>query len=265
MHVSSVYLLRQALGLDQPGTPVKVVEPYQMLGEIKEDLQDRLGVDVVGLGKDKTLFGFPNQNWKPWTTFDGTPVLVPGDFNTEPEENGDILMYPEGDKDALPSGRMPKGGFYFDTLIRQSPIDESRLRVEDNLEEFGPITVSDLEYLGRQADHIYRNSNKAVLANFGGTAFGDIALVPAPWFEKIRRGFAMLRNGISAPFPAEIMCMMFLTANARLELKTWQKYMRWLVTEWMRSLCQELILARSEVHLYRKNHTRICLSHFINE
>jgi len=28
MHVSTVHRLRQALGLDKPGTPVKVVEPY---------------------------------------------------------------------------------------------------------------------------------------------------------------------------------------------------------------------------------------------
>lgn len=58
MHVSSVYLLRQALGLDAPGTPVKVVEPYQMLGEIAPDLMDAPGVDVVGLGGPRTLFGF---------------------------------------------------------------------------------------------------------------------------------------------------------------------------------------------------------------
>ena len=38
MHVQPVYRLRQALGLDEPGTPVKVIEPYQMLGEIKPDL-----------------------------------------------------------------------------------------------------------------------------------------------------------------------------------------------------------------------------------
>jgi hypothetical protein len=30
MHVSTVYLLRQALALDAPGTPVKVIEPLQM-------------------------------------------------------------------------------------------------------------------------------------------------------------------------------------------------------------------------------------------
>ena len=34
MHVSAVYKLRQALALDPPGTPVKVIEPLQMLGEI---------------------------------------------------------------------------------------------------------------------------------------------------------------------------------------------------------------------------------------
>ena len=77
MAASSVYKLRQALKLDPPGTPVKVTEPYQMLGEIAPDLQDALGVDVVGLGSAKTMFGFENENWKPWTTFDGTPVLVP--------------------------------------------------------------------------------------------------------------------------------------------------------------------------------------------
>lgn len=49
MHVSTVYRLRQALGLDKPGTRVKVIEPYQMLGEIKPDLMEALGTDVVNL------------------------------------------------------------------------------------------------------------------------------------------------------------------------------------------------------------------------
>ena len=60
MHVSSIARLRQALGLDKPGTPVKVVEPYQMLGEIAPDLLDALGVDVVPLGGPRTMFGFEN-------------------------------------------------------------------------------------------------------------------------------------------------------------------------------------------------------------
>jgi hypothetical protein len=179
MHVSSVYALRQALGLDSPGTPVKVVEPYQMLGEIAPDLMEALGVDVVGLGGPRTMFGFKNENWKPWTLFDGTPVLVPEGFNTEPEPNGDLLMYPEGDRSAPPSGRMPKNGYFFDTIVRQEPIDDDKLDVEDNLEEFGPISDEDLEHFRTEADRLYA-TGKAIFASFGGTAFGDIALVPAP-------------------------------------------------------------------------------------
>ncbi len=49
MHASSLYNLRQALKMDPPGTPVRVIEPYQMLGEIKPDLMDTLGVDVAAL------------------------------------------------------------------------------------------------------------------------------------------------------------------------------------------------------------------------
>ena len=182
MHVSSVYCLRQALGLDTPGTPVKVVEPYQMLGEIGPDLMEALGVDVVGLGGSRTLFGFRNENWRSWTLSDGTPVQVPEAFNTDPEPNGDILMYPEGDKSAPPSGRMPKGGFYFDTIIRQDPIDDDRLDPEDNLQEFQNISEEELKHFQNRAENLAA-SGKAVLASLGGAAFGDIALVPAPWLK----------------------------------------------------------------------------------
>jgi hypothetical protein len=183
MQADTVYKLRQALGLDAPGTPVKVVEPYQMLGEIKPDLMDALGIDVIGLAKPGTLFGFKNEGWKSWTTFGGTPVLVPEGFNTDPDENGDILIYPEGDKSVPPSGRMPKGGYYFDSIRRQLPLDDGHLSLEDNLEEFSPISDKDLAYLGREAERIWTETDKAVLASFGGTAFGDIAMVPGPWLK----------------------------------------------------------------------------------
>ena len=180
MHVSSVYLLRQALHLDPPGTPVKVIEPYQMLGEIKLDLIQQLGVDVIPMGGRKNMFGFENSNWKPWTFFDGTPILVPEAFNTIPETNGDILMYPEGDHSVPPSGRLPAGGYYFDGIVRQPPIDEDRLDPRDNLEEFTLLTKEDLGYLHNESIRLDEQTDLAILANFGGTAFGDIALVPAP-------------------------------------------------------------------------------------
>ena len=186
MHVSTVYRLRQALQLDEPGTAVKVVEPFQMLGEIKPDLMQAIGADVIGLSGTKTMFGFKNAGWKTLTTFDGTPVLVPAGFNIEPEANGDILMYPEGDRTASPSGRMPSGGWYFDAIIRQPPLDENALNIADNLEEFGLITDEELAHFQREATRLATETDKAIFANFGGLSFGDIGLVPAPWLKNPR-------------------------------------------------------------------------------
>jgi hypothetical protein len=182
-HVSVVAGLRLALGLDKPGTRVKVTEPYQMLGEVAADLRLALGIDVVHLPNRKNMFGYENAGWKPWRTFDGTEVLVPADFNTDPEPNGDILMYPQGDRSVPASARMPKGGFYFDSIIRQKPIDDAGLDPADNLEEFGPVSEEDLRHYERLADDLYQNTDLAIAAGFPGTAFGDIALVPGPWMK----------------------------------------------------------------------------------
>jgi len=180
---STLSRLRLALGLDQPGDRVKVIEPYQMLGEVTHDLREALGIDTTGLGRRSTLFGFRNEGWKEWGLFDGTPVLVPGGFNTEPEPNGDLLQYPEGDKSVPPSGRMPKGGYYHDSIIRQEPIDEARLDPRDNLEEFDPIADDDLASFGEESERLYTQTEYALVANYGGTGFGDIALVPAMWLK----------------------------------------------------------------------------------
>jgi hypothetical protein len=180
---SLVYRLRQALGLDEPGTPVKVVEPYQMLGEVAPDLRETLGIDTVGLPPRTTLFGFANRDWKPWTLFDGTPVLVPGAFNTEPEEDGSILMYPEGDRGAPPSGRMPADGYYFDTIVRQPPIVDAELRVEDNLEEFALLDEEALASIARDVAALQSKTDAAIVAGPASVGFGDIALVPAPFLK----------------------------------------------------------------------------------
>ncbi len=179
MHVSSVYKLRQALELDPPGTPVRVVEPFQMLGEIADDLMDALGSDVVGLSRPTNFFGFRNRNWKEWTAFGGIPLLVPEDFPTAREPNGDLLMYPCADRSAPPCARMPKSGLYFDAIVRQQPIDEQRLDPQDNTEEFSAISDDDLREIVATATRL-ESTGRAILADFGGTGFGDIAMVPGP-------------------------------------------------------------------------------------
>ena len=182
MHVGTLTRLRRAL-LGEPPHPVKVIEPYQMLGEVDEPLRQALGIDVAGLIPRTTLFGFENQNWKPFQLFDGTDVLVPGDFNTTKNTEGDLLIYPTGDLTAPPSGRMPKGGNFFDAIIRQPPLDEDHLDPADNLEEFGVFSAEQLQWYARRIDELTAGTDRGIILTMPGTAFGDIALVPAPWLK----------------------------------------------------------------------------------
>jgi len=179
VHVSCVAALRDHYGLEK--RPVRIHEPYQMLGLIEDDLSDAMGLDVVGVFPRKTMFGFPTENWKSWW-WNGLEVLVPEGFNTTVDANGDTLIYPEGDMTAPPSGRMPRGGYFFDTIVRQPPFNEENLNPEDNLEEFSPIAQEDLDHLVRSVQQAAA-TGCGVIASFGGTALGDIALVPAPFLK----------------------------------------------------------------------------------
>ena len=176
MHVSCVVALRAHYGLEQ--RPVRVHEPYQMLGLIDEDLKQAIGVDVEGYYGTETMFGFPIRDWKPFVMNDGLEVLVPGNFNTTKDDIGDTLLYPRGNTSAPPSGRMPNDGYFFDAIIRQQEYDDDNLDPAENLEEFRPITQSELDEIA-QGVGAAAATGRAVVANFGGTAFGDISMVPA--------------------------------------------------------------------------------------
>lgn len=176
IHAVIVEKLREYYGLEKK--PVKIIEPYQMLGELDDDLIREMNVDVIGLGGEKNMFGIPNKDWKLHRTFWGQEVLFPGEFNYTYNDNGDILIHPEGDTSVRPSAMMPKTGYFFDAIERQGPVEDSALKLEDNLEEFGRVTENDLAFWKKQVITA-RESGKAVLANLGGTALGDIALVPA--------------------------------------------------------------------------------------
>jgi uroporphyrinogen-III decarboxylase len=183
IYAGTLARLREAV-LGEKGCRVKVVEPYQMLGEIDPKLREALGIDVVGLPGRKTLFGFENADWKPFTLFDGTPVLVPGKFNVTTEADGSLLIYPEGDTSAPPSGRMPKGGLYFDAIIRQPPIVEEKLNPEDNLEEFRDLTDAEVRDFADRAERLSRETDAGAILGLPGTAIGDIALVPATFLKR---------------------------------------------------------------------------------
>ena len=182
IHVSALTRLRRAV-LGDTEHRVKVVEPYQMLGEVDDELREALGIDVIGLLPRKSIFGTVQDHWKPFTMFDGTECLVPGNFNTRLDDNGDLLIYPEGDTEVPPSGRMPKSSYFFDAIIRQPEIDDDHLDPADNLEEFGLLGAEDLEYYRRGKQWFDERRDCGSILITPGTAFGDIALVPAPFLK----------------------------------------------------------------------------------
>jgi hypothetical protein len=182
MHVLAIENLRKYYGL--ASRPVRVVDPYQMLGEVDNELIDIIGIDTVGAKGKTSSFGFYNHApFKEFRTPWGQTVLVPVGFQTTIDEKGDTLSYPAGDILAEPSAKMPKTGYFFDAIIRQQPFEEEDLNPEDNLEEYGFVSDNDLVYW-KETTEKARATGKAVIAGLGGTALGDIAHIPGMKLKK---------------------------------------------------------------------------------
>ena len=176
MHFSCVEALRKYYGLEQH--LIKIYEPYQMLGLIEDDLREALGIDTEGVGGRNNMFGIPNENWKEWRLDSGAVVLVPEQFNLTHDDAGNHYIHPCGDLSASPSAKMPKNGFYFDAVCRQEPFDDVEdLDPNDNLEEFGYTSEKVLDEFTEDIHKAY-DTGRGVVVSFGGTALGDIALVP---------------------------------------------------------------------------------------
>ncbi len=179
IHCSVVANLRDHYQLEPH--PVKVCEPYQMLGLVEDDLMDAMGIDTTPIFPNRTIFGFVNENWKPWRTPWGQDVEVSGHFEVDETPDG-VVIYPKGDRTAAASGLLPRTGYFFDSIIRQEPLDEDQLNVADNLEEFGAMKPEEETYWREQTE-LFRHSEQAVVTHLNGTGLGDIALVPAPFLQ----------------------------------------------------------------------------------
>ncbi len=175
LHCTCVEQLRDHYGLER--RPVKVHEPFQMLGWVDEDLQDAMGVDVAAPMPGGTMFGYANENWKEWRTPWGQTVLMAERFEALENEKGGFV-YPQGDRSVEPSAHMPDSGFFFDATNRDSGFDEEEMHVEENLEEFGPVSDEDIRKMHAAADEAGK-TGRAVFGGLPGTALGDVALIPA--------------------------------------------------------------------------------------
>ncbi len=154
---STYYRLKQRLGLS---TPTRVYDLYQFLAEIEQSILERFGADVVGLNRSAVAFGIRNEDWKPWTLFDGTPVEVPGGFEPIVDERGDLILH-----DALGKAiaKMPNGGYYFDRLETYPGAAHSDPAGLD----LPLLSTAECDHLHAQAEALWQNTDKAIVAPMG--------------------------------------------------------------------------------------------------
>lgn len=176
IHCKAMAELRRHYGLDEH--PVYVYEPGQMLGLMEDDLAQVLGIDTIGCFAKDNGFGLPNVDWKEYRMPWGQVVMLPAALaDSIREENGSLYGYPQGDTSLPPSGHMPERCYFFSYLERQEgEIDDDKLNVEDNLEEYGPISEEGVAYWKEKVDAADK-TGRAVVASFGGMALGDVARI----------------------------------------------------------------------------------------
>lgn len=177
IHCTVIEKMREYYGLEK--RIIKIMEPVQMLGVLDDDLKEAMGVQTTPLWSAGTMYGFrQTDKFKEWRTPWGQDVLVSEEFQVTQNEKG-TFIYACGDRRYPPAGHMPVGGYFFDSIIRTPEFDEDDYDVKDNFEEFGDVTQQDLDWLAMEREK-KEKLDDVIMGNLGGTAFGDIALVPGP-------------------------------------------------------------------------------------
>ena len=184
MGVLAVHRLRQEI-LPDPGFSVKVIEPYQMLGEVDIEMIQKLHLDVAGIHGPGTMLGFKLEEWKSFRMHDGTAVQVPGNFNYTVDKDGAVLIHPGGDLSARPTAKMPVDSYFFDAIPRDTGrLNEAELEPANNCEEFTLLSEEEIKTVEERVNYLYESTDLGIFYTLPGAGFGDIAMVPAPWLEK---------------------------------------------------------------------------------
>jgi hypothetical protein len=153
--------LRRHLGL--AARPVKVHEVFQMLGEVEPDVVERLGADVLPVEPLVQFFGLRREGWKPWRLWDGTEVLVPGQFDVETDDDGGWLLHAGGDRGRPVEGRMPRGGFYFDMPSLTASIQDWRPPSLASVRAEHALESRELEHMRSRAERLRGTTDKALM------------------------------------------------------------------------------------------------------
>jgi hypothetical protein len=170
---------RLRMHLNLPQRAVKVYEVFQMLGEVEMDVVDRLGIDILPVEPPVQFFGLRREQWKPWKLWDGTKVLVPGQFDVEVDEQGDWLLHSEGDPTKPVEGRMPKNGFYFDMAsMTDTHLDYDSPAMGENIDILGLDILNPVQTSAAGMDPAWLNREFGATITFWGGGMDTQSTLP---------------------------------------------------------------------------------------
>jgi len=169
--------LKKALGIYTG--EIYVYDMVQQLSIIESQVLDKLGVDVVEMGRG---FCTDAKDWKPWELPDGTPCKIPTYVNIEKKQDSWILYSDSGRE----LGIQKKGCLYFEQTY--FPMDHVDYATDDfsNLKDYFSESMwtavghpaselklegDDLKKLSEGARKLRSLTDRAIIGLFGGNLF----------------------------------------------------------------------------------------------
>lgn len=169
IHVDEYIKIGKYLGIDTE-LP-RCYEQFQMLARVEEPVRRWLHSDVLQLENLYEAWGYRNSDWKPWKNTAGNTILMPGDFQYEIENNGDIALF---DINGRHVANMASTGSYFERLANP-PLDLSKEITMMDTEQFKKsvtlYTDEELRILEKRAKLMYETTDYSI---HGGALKGKL-------------------------------------------------------------------------------------------
>lgn len=202
---------------------IKIVEPFQFLGEVEDDLIEILGIDVVGVRSPVTLFGYSNIKWKD-ICVKGEVFLIGSNCAISEDDCGNLYMHPMGDINAAPSAIMPQSSCYFDSIVRSKGItDEDNMDAHsDFVNDFEVIDNDIINIIKKQTEHYYNDTNLAINLGSYIASLGDAAVIPGI-AQKTTTGIRSMEDWMAAHILYPEYIRDVITLHAECALKSLKK------------------------------------------
>jgi len=153
--------------------PPQVYDVFQMLAQVQEPFLRRFHIDVVAVPQYRPAYGLRVDEWKPWTLWDGTDVLVPMQFEPVLQPDGEILIRDAQNPDGPFVARMPKDGYYFDAIDDTSMSAELSLPDADEYaRNLRPLDDEELKFAARTARELHETTDYALLGEYWAGGLG---------------------------------------------------------------------------------------------